>query len=274
MMRKITLLLATILVSSIAVNAQEKVDPKHTNYFKIPAEISTPEYSLTFSGAVARTEFCKFAVHIQNNTKDFLIFKGAESTFNFDFGTFTEKKKEVFVKPNGKKKKVLEANGGTQFHVDKYSVDIDGIYLVPVTGKVSEMKDFQVPASKNALSTDLFTVRLKKSSLKTQEAVLIFECTYLGDKIAIIDPSKLAIKVDDMEKEYANDNKKSDPRLLRKGSTIKLKAIFHIPGRIADMQFANMKILWKDTFVETEEQKLGTHSVQFLIDRGLTNGKN
>ena len=126
--------MAVAIISSIALKAQDKVDPKHTNYFKIPAEVVTSNYSLSFSTPVARKEFCKFAVHIQNNTKDFLIFKGAESTFNFDFGPFSEKKKEVFVKPNGTKKKVLEAKGGTQFHVDKFNVDIDGIYLVPVTG--------------------------------------------------------------------------------------------------------------------------------------------
>jgi len=88
------------LISILAVKAQDKVDPKHTNYYKIPSEVITPEYSLTFSGPVSRVEFCKFAVHIKNNTKDFLIFKGVESVFTFDFGVFSEKKKEVFITQN------------------------------------------------------------------------------------------------------------------------------------------------------------------------------
>ncbi len=50
--------------------------------------------------------------------------------------------------------------------------------------------------------------------------------------------------------------------------------MFHIPGRIADMQFANMTILWKDTFVETEAKRISAQEVSFEIDPGMTNGKN
>lgn len=274
-MKKITTLLIAVLILSIVVNAQKKVDPKHENHFKIPEPISTKEYTLTFSGAVAQSEFCKFAVKIKNNTNDFLIFKGSESIFNFDFGKFSEKKKDVIIKPNDSKKRVLEANGGVQFHVDKFSVDMDGFSIVPIDGEVSKMENFQVPASKNSISTDVFKVTLKKSSLRTQEASLLFECIYQGDKIALVNSSKLVIKVDDTDKEYANDNKKAEPKLmLKKGDKVKVKAIFHIPGRIADMQFANMTILWKDTFVETEANKLEGHQVNFELDPGMTNGKN
>lgn len=273
-MKKITILLASVLFVSMAVNAQKKVDPKHTNYFKSVGDISTTEYTLSLSDIVARTEYCKFALKITNNTNDFILFNKGESVFNFDFGTFSDKKKEILIKPNDSKKKVLEVNGGTQFHVDKFTVNLDGFYLVPVKGTISDMENFQVPASKNSLSTDLFKVELKKSSLRTQEASLTFECTYLGKKIAIINPSKLVIKVDGTDKEYANDNKKGDSQLLKKGDKVKVKAVFHIPGRIADMQFANMTILWKDTFVETEAKKLEGQQVNFELDPGLTNGKN
>ena len=85
----------------------------------------------------------------------------------------------------------------------------------------------------------------------------------------------MVIKVDGTDKEYANDVKSSDPKLIfKKGEKIKVKAVFHIPGRIADMQFANMTISWKDTFVETEAKKLAGQQVSFEIDPGMTNGKN
>ncbi|MGB0888071.1 MAG: hypothetical protein ACPGSL_08115 [Vicingaceae bacterium] len=276
MIKKNTLLLTVVFFTTIIMNAQKKVDPKHTNYYKIPNEISSPEYSLKFSGAVARTEFCKFALHLQNKTKDFLIFKGEESIFNFDFGKFSEKKKAIIVRPNGKKKKVLEVNGGNQFHVNQFNVDVDGIYKVPVDGKINEMDDFQVPASANSVSSDVFDVKLnpKKTSLKTQGSVLQFECTYNGNEIGILDPSKIVIKVEGTEKEYANDNAKSEARLMKNGDRIKFKTSFHIPGRIADMQFANMLISWKDAFIETKAIKLSGANVIFELDRGLTNGKN
>jgi len=275
-MKKITILLATILISFITVNAQDKVDPKHENHFKQIEPITTDEYTLTFSNAHAQMEFCLFNVKVTNNTNDFLIFQRGEVVFNFDFGSFTQKKKEFLIKPHNSKKKTFKADGGTQFHVDKFNADIDGIYLVPVSGKVSEMKDFQVPASANSVSSDLFDVKLnpKKTSLKTQGSVLQFECTYKGNEIGLLDPSKIVIKVEDTDKEYANDDAKSEAKMMKKGDKIKFKTSFHIPGRIADMQFSNMIISWKDAFVETKAQKLEAQKVNFELDRGLTNGKN
>ena len=273
-MKKTTLLLVTFLIGTYTLKAQQKVDPKHENHFKVPDPIETTEFLLNFSDIQAQSEFCKLAVKVTNNTNDFLLFQKGSSTFNFDFGKFSDPKKELIIKPNGSKKKVLSAKGGTQFHVEKFSMTMDGFSIVPVNGEVNKMEDFQVPASKNAISTDLFKVSLKKSSLRTQEAYLVFDCTYQGNKIAMIDPSRLVIKVDGTEKEYANDNRKSEPKLLRKGDKVKVKAIFHIPGRVADMQFANMTILWKNTFVETEARKLEKQEVNFELDRGLTIGKN
>jgi len=273
-MKKIGILLLITLSSTLVVNAQKNIDPKHTNFYKSVEDISTKEYNLSFFDIVARNEYCKFAVKITNNTNDFILFKGNETVFNFDFGKFSENKKEVFIKPNDSKKRVLEANGGTEFHVEKFDVNVDGFYLVPIKGKIQDMEDFQVPASKNAINHEVFSLKLIKSSLKTQEATLQFECTYKGDKIGLVDPTKLVIKVDGTDKEYANDDKKGEPEMVRKGDEVKFKAIFHIPGRIADMQFANMTILWKDSFVETEEKKLEGKQVSFELDPGLTNGKN
>ena len=138
------------------------------------------------------------------------------------------------------------------------------------------MEDFQVPASANSVSSDLFDIKLnpKKTSLKTQGATLQFECTYNGNEIGLLDPSKIVIKVEGTDKEYANDNTKSEAKMMMRGEKIKFKTTFHIPGRIADMQFANMIISWKAAFVETKAQKLEGKKVNFELDRGLTNGKN
>jgi len=275
-MKKITLLLTAILITSISVNAQKKKDPKYEHHFKVPASVSTDEYSLEFSNVESQAEFCKFAVKVTNKTNDFLIFNKGASVFNFEFGQFSEKNKDIIIKPNGSKKKVLQADGNTRFQVEKFDVDFDGFTLVPVKGTVSEMEDFQVPASTNTVSSDLFDVKLnpKKTSLKTQGSVLQFECTYKGDEIGLLDASKIVIKVEGTEKEYANNDAKSDVKMMKRGDKIKFKTKFFIPGRIADMQFANMIISWKDAFVETKAKKLSGQKVNFEIDRGMTNGKN
>jgi hypothetical protein len=263
------------LVLAITVNAQKKNSPKYEHHFKVPQEITTDEYSLNFLDIQSQAEFCKMAVKISNTTNDFLIFDKGSSVFNFDFGTFSDKKKRIIIKPNDSKKKTLQVNGSDKFQVNNFTLKVGGLSLVSVKGNVINMEDFQVPASKNSIEKDVFKLVLKKSSLKTKEAALIFECTYLGNKVAIVNPSQLVIKVDGTDKEYANDVKNSTPKLLfKKGDKVKVKAVFHIPGRIADMQFANMTILWKDTFVETEAKKLSSQEVKFEIDPGMTNGKN
>ena len=74
-MKNFTILLATVLMSTIGVNAQGKVDPKHENHFKQLEPITTELYTLSFSNAHAQTEFCLLNLKISNNTNDFLIFK-------------------------------------------------------------------------------------------------------------------------------------------------------------------------------------------------------
>ena len=275
-MRKITLLLATVLISSIALNAQKKKDPKYEHHFKAPESIVTDEYSVEFSNIQSQAEFCKMAIKVSNNTNDFLIFEKGKSVFNFEFGEYSDKKKQIIIKPNDSKKRVLTAVGSEKFQVEKFSLNVDGFSVVPVKGTVSEMEDFQVPANTNSVSSDLFDVKLnpKKTSLKTQGSVLQFECTYKGNEVGLLDPSRIVIKVEGTEKEYANNDSKSEIRMMKKGDKIKFKTKFFIPGRIADMQFANMIISWKDAFVETKTKKLEGKKVNFEIDPGMTNGKN
>ena len=73
-MKKIALLITTILILAITVNAQKKKDPRYEHHFKVPESITTDEYTLSFSDIQSQAEFCKMAVKVTNNTNDFLIF--------------------------------------------------------------------------------------------------------------------------------------------------------------------------------------------------------
>ena len=272
-MKKIKLLIIIFLTTINAIG-QNISSPKYEHHFKKPKNISTDEYDISFFDIESQAEFCKMAVKIFNKTNDFLIFDMGAPIFNFDFGKFSDKKKKVIIEPNSNKRKTLQVSGTNKFQVQSFNLSFNGISLLSSEGNISKMANFQVPASKNSIQTNAFKLNLKKSSLRTQEAALIFECIYQGDNIGIVNPSKLSVKVDGTDLEYANDIKNPNPKLLFKGDKLKIKAVFHIPGRIADMQFANMTILWNDSFRETNAQKLKGHEITFNIDRGMTNGKN
>ena len=63
--------------------------------------------------------------------------------------------------------------------------------------------------------------------------------------------------------------------LLEDGDKFNVQAVFHIPGKIVDMQFANLMIDWRDAFVSTKLNPTNiTETFKMEIDPGLTAGHN
>ena len=60
---------------------------------------------------------------------------------------------------------------------------------------------------------------------------------------------------------------------MSKGESETFAATVHIEGKIVDMQFANMEIVWKDTFKDCKVIKLEGATVNMIVDPGLTAGK-
>lgn len=271
--------MALLLNSSIK---SQNSDPKHKNFFKSPKTIEGKNYQLDFKNIVAKYDYVKMAVIINNTSNDFLLFKPEESEFIFDFGSFTSKEDIIFILPNSSETETLKTTGDNKFHVDKFIMNFAGLYNLSAKGKTQKTEDFRLPASKNNIEAGNFKISLIKSSQRTQETYGKFEVEYIGDEIGIIDPSKLSVRVDETELIYANDVKKSKssflgkggPIFLKKGEKATFKAVFHIPGRIADMQFSLLYIIWGDTFIESKPQKIAHKEVEFVLDIGLTHGKN
>ncbi len=280
-MKTSTLILAIALALNIFVQAQN-TDPKHKNFFKASGNIEGKNYTVAFDDIVARMEYAKMAVKVTNTGNDYLMFKTQESDFIFEFGKFTSKEKTVFILPNSSENETLKATGDNRFHVDAFKLNFSGLYFISAKGKIQEMEEFRLPASKNFIEAGNFKISLLKSEQRTQETWAKFECEYIGDDVGILDPSKIAVRVDGKDIVYANDIKKAKktilqkggPVFLRKGETASFKAVFHIPGRIADMQFSLLYIIWGDTFIESEPVKFAENEVEFVMDIGLTYGKN
>jgi len=249
-------------------------------YYKVPDKLSTKVYNIEFDDPVSKEDYVKMAIRIENNTDDYLLVKKNETTFLINDKELKAEKGSMFGKkvsyilPNKTIRNTFKSDGATNYLVDKFSLDIDGIYVVPAEGKVHDAPNFKLPASKNKIKFGDYEVKLKKLRKKTKTTVAVFEVEYNGKDIGVVNASKLGVTIpDEGNDEFANDWK-GDAELLESGGTCTIKAEFHISARYADMQFANMEILWRDTFQSSKPKKTKANKVDFEIDPGLTEGKN
>lgn len=243
-----------------------------------PADMESEGINLSIKNAVAQADHSKLALTVENGSTDLLMYVPNESVFTFAFGENSDSMKSFILKPGDKKTKTLMAKGSGNYLQKEFQLTISGLYKIPVNGKVTEAEQFALPAAKNGFTAGNFKVQLKKYSASTKEAKAVFEVTYLGDEIALIDPTSLSVtakrnKSTD-EVTYANDDKKSEIEILRKNETVEFSAVFHIPGKIVDMQFATLNVNWNETFVETTALPIEAPVFKLEMDDASTRAAN
>ena len=119
-----------------------------------------------------------------------------------------------------------------------------------------------------------FSVNLKQIKQETKETWARFEVKYDGDDYGIVDPSRISVRIEGGQ-QFANDNRKSKTILLEKGDKKTIGAIFHIPAKVVDMQFATLMVQWGEAMMETKAEPFEIdESVIFEIDDALTTEKN
>ena len=265
------LFLYTTTLFAQEVSGYEKV------YYSNPETLEQDEVEFSFKSTVAQFDHCKTGITIENNSNDYILYKSSESSFKYEFGDKHPSLKDVYIAPGDKKSKTLQVNGTEQYLQNSFQLEMGGIYRIPLTGNTLSAPDFKLPASTNSMKEGNFKVTLKKYTASTKEAKAIFEVTYTGNEVAIVNPANLSVTAEAKKTNetvtYANDNKKSKPIILHKGDTKKITAVFHIPGKIVDMQFADMMIVWNDTFVESKEIPVEAPVLDFAMDEALTKEK-
>lgn len=251
---------------------EKKPDPKHTNFFK-EVKIETNDYIIEVIDIIARMEEAKCKVKVTNKTNDYLVWNPSESVFKFEFGEFKPKEKEVIIKPNDKESKVLNVNGDTRFHIESFNLDIKGMSKVASAGTMTAAPDFQLPPSMNDFTAGNFKVSLLNLKKETALTTAQFRVTYTGNDVGLIDPNKLALRLEN-EQEFAGVRRDYKQRLLFKGDDDKFNTYFEVPAKITDMQFATMWVIWRNTFQESKKVSIGGTSVVFEFDPGMTAAKN
>lgn len=271
-----TFALSFIVIFITSISFSQKNDNYEKIYYENPETSSSDMFGISLKNIVSQKDHCKMSVKITNNTSDFLLVEPQNSKFKYPEFEKNPSIKDFFVKPNKSKSKTFMVNGGDEFLQESFSVNIGNVFHVP-QGTKDEAPDFKLPASKNSFETANFKVNLVKYSASTKEAKAIYEVTYVGNEIAILNPANLSVSAQRRKSDeivtYANDNKKAEPIILRKGDNAKIVAVFHIPGKIVDMQFATMNIQWNDTFTESTLVLLPQTSFDIKINQPLTEEK-
>jgi len=260
-------------LSTSTVFAQEVTGFEKVLYTS-PADIEVEGVNLSSKNIVAQADHCKLAFTVSNNTSDLIMYDANETEFAYSFGKKNPSLKPFILKPSDKKTKTLLVKGTENYLQKEFKMDVKGLYRIPVNGTVTEAPQFTLPAATNSFVAGNFKVKLKKYEAATNEAVATFECTYIGDAIALVDPTSLSVTTNKNksteEVTYANDDKKAEIEILKKNESIEFKAVFHIPGKIADMQFATMKVNWNSTFVETTKEPIASEVILFTMDAAAT----
>lgn len=277
-MKKLTLLsliFAFVLLSN-STYAQKENDsnPKHVNIYTTGERIETDDYIIIIEDVVSRMDYLKLKIKISNKTSDYILFKGEECIFKLEKGNFKSKEKPVFIEPFDSKSKVLEIKGeGQNYHVEKFSIEINGIYKVPVSEKSFTAPNFQLPPNAKDFVAGTFSCVLLGTEQKTSETWARFNCKYNGSNVGFINPAKCVAQIPDGQ-EFATVNLKSKVEILTAGDDTKFGTIFQIPGKIADMQFTTLNIIWKETFTESTTKPLASQTANFEVDAAKTAVKN
>jgi len=269
-MRKQIILIALAVSIGYNLTAQSST---HVNWYK-PVVQQTDELNIELVDIIARMDFSKFKIKLDNKTNDILIYQPTESSFEIGGNNCPVADKTVVIDPLGKGNRVINAKcTGIDMHVDNYTFNLDGLYKVPTGVPALEAPNFMLPPSVNEFVVGNYKVEMVGIKKLTQITTVDFKVTYNGVGYGLVNPNKLGVKIESGQ-EFANARTGQKEHMLGKGESVKIVAEFKIPGKIADMQFANMEILWRDTFKESKAEKLASQTIQVEIDRGLTAGKN
>lgn len=262
MKKIVTAILALVFFISIQAQNYKRV------FYKTQT-VDAKDILVTVDDAVANDNGVKFKLRIKNQTNDYIIYKPSESVFKIDGKSINPNEKWLIIGPKDTDYKVIDLKGEGYKKAANFDFVLDGVYRVDANAKGVAAPDFKLPASQNDFTAGPFTVTLEKVKKETPRTDAKFNVKYTGEKVAIFEPSKVAMKMPD-GKEYANYHSDKNPKLLKTDAESFTVAWKDIPKTSGDMQFAEMIILWRDAFKEVTPVKMGVTTITIEFDKETT----
>lgn len=275
-MKKIVL--AFLAFSSMLTVSAQKEKKYEKLYYK-GATIETNEVTISVDNAVSTEGETKFKLKIINKTADYIMFKPDECKFIINGKESKPTEKPKTIDPNSSEWLIVNLKGTGYNSVKNYTFEIGGLYKISTEGKVSDTPDFKLPAANNDFKTGNYSCSLTKLTKESNKTEAKFDCAYNGDKVGIVFPSKMGLKMPDGN-EYATVKPtgllaKKGPILFTKGQKESFSGNWERMegGKAMDMQKVEMNIKWNGTFTEVTPDKLKNETLNMEFDQALSDAK-
>ncbi len=278
-MKKIILAIMAISIFSTAIAQKKgkgKGKEKEVNYkkiFYIDTKAENSDLVISIDNAVSTEGETKFKLKITNKTNDYIIYKPEESTFTIEGKEIKPNEKILIISPNESDFRVINLKGAYNT-LKNYSFVVGGLYKASSNSGTVQAPDFKLPPSQNDFRVSGFNCGLVNLSKASDKTDVKFRCSYNGDKVGFIYPSRAAVRMPDGN-DYANAKAKAKPIMLMKGEDDSFVLSWErMPGgRANDMQIVNMIVKWNDTFSESSLEKMNSEKVELQFDEALSNAK-
>ncbi len=275
-MKKIILaVVITTCTYSIAI-AQKEI--KYAKLYYKDSKTETNEVTITIDNAVSTEAETKLKLKITNKTNGYIIYKPEESKFIINGKEMKANEKSFNIEPNESVSRVINLKNPKSNTIKNYSFVLDGLYKVPTDNKGISVADFKLPVAQNEFKAGNFNCSLVKLYKETDATDVKFKCAYNGDKIGLVSPAKIAVKMPDGN-EYAAVKvglfANLKPFMLMKGQdeTFSLHWERMQGGKEMDMQKVEMMIKWNEAFTEAVSEKMKAETLEMQFDEETSNAK-
>ena len=237
--------------------------------------IETDEYRIAFSDMHSQATFALVRAEFTNKTDDFLFIELSKVSYTLPDGSKIQPvAKKVKINPNATKKISIKAPGSAGLPAENLEVEIGGITQLPVNGEVENLEDYPLPDTKKKITSNNVSIALNTLKKETKVTEAKFKVQNTGDTPILVNNSLITVTCEGNDKVWPCEAKSSAYKILWPGKSMNLKATFKIPGKIVDMQFANMSIHWNKALVSSSEKDLKGGAISLKMDLGKTEGMN
>lgn len=230
------------------------------------------DVTITTENAVATDAYIKFKMVVKNNTSEYLLVRPGEIVLVVDGKEIKANEKDMIIEPNDVASKVVDIKGA-QFRTQQLLIKFNGFNKVIAGQSVITAPNFKLPVSQNAFEAGAFKLNQLETEKKTDFVSVKFSVTYEGSNVGIVSPATAALKFPNGS-EFANMKVRMKPFLLEKGKSDNFRMSWRdIPVSNGDAQFANLEILWRETFREGKLTPIAAKDCTLEWDPGMTKGK-
>lgn len=271
---------ALSLTAVLLLGARKPDDPRHENHYAAVNTIGTTGLQVDLNGAESQRDFVKVDGKLTNTTGDTLfVLKKDEGNVTLPSATAALKPPTLFpgpmvLEPGGKGSYTWMANTpGVDYHVDRFALNVAGLYRAPNIGTALPAPAFTMPASTNVFAAGPFACSLSHARQETQDTTADFQCTYGGTGVGYIDARRISARAG-TGREFANLVKNAKRDVLTPGAKAKFAIWFQIPASEGDMQTVPFDLLFHDAFSEAPLTAIPLDPWRFEVDPAATADAN